>query len=263
MTMNAIQAKTWASRKSGDLKIVEQEYFRHANAFLDNHPYIRKQMENSLNVTLLNQDFSSKERKTKTRSYYKRRLKTPALNKAIRRSLKTSFTDMKYELTFEEGVFYDSSKSGGFDFGLYDVSYNVTSFWNYCYGRRPIFDGPARWNKELGKRNRNEWKLAAYSLKLDPSKLSSGENQIHKKSKPTVIGEIQFGNWGLVYRDILKTIKIEHAENVDLLIYVTAAGNLATYISSSTVNFKSTKKIFEDFQNVLSTPIWLIGVDIC
>lgn len=260
MKMNEKEALAWASRTSGQLKITDQEFFRHGDAFLDNNPLIKKQIEDSLNITVPNQIFDYKKSKTKI-SYYNRRLKTPPLNDAIRKSLNSFSPEMKYEVMFEEGVFYDSLKTGGFDFGLFDVEYNTINFWNYCYGRRPIYNGSIRWEKEINKNRRTDWKLAAQSLGLDPSILKIGHNQNRKKNKPTVIGEIQFGNWGLVYRDILKTIKIEHAEDIDLLIYITATGNLATYISASTVNFSSSKTIFEEFKNVLSVPIWLIGID--
>lgn len=55
---------------------------------------------------------------------------------------------------------------------------------------------------------------------------------------------------------------VERDEEVDLFIYVTATGTLTDSISNSTVNFKKTKGIFEDYKNVLSMPIWLIGIDI-
>lgn len=261
MKMTKKEAQLWASRISGELKIIDQEFFRHGDAFLDNHPIIKKQIEDSLNVTISNQVFSYQKSKTKN-VYYKKRLTTGPLNNALRTSFKSSFPEMKYEVMFEEGVFYDSLKIGGFDFGTFDAEYNITNFWNYCYGRRPIFEGKNVWSREMNKKSRADWKATATLLGLDPSLINPGVDQIRKKSKPTVIGEIQFGNWGLVYRDILKTIKIEHAEDIDLLIYITATGNLSKYISEGTVNFASTKDIFEEFKNVLNVPIWLIGLDL-
>ena len=65
-----------------------------------------------------------------------------------------------------------------------------------------------------------------------------------------------------MYRDILKVVQVERDEDVDLLIYITATGNLDKRISTATVNFNKTKKLFEEFKNVLSMPIWLIGIDI-
>ncbi|QBP92624.1 hypothetical protein E1A90_16570 [Bacillus mycoides] len=78
---------------------------------------------------------------------------------------------------------------------------------------------------------------------------------------PTILGEIQFGNWALAHRDILKVISTQKETDVDLFIYITATGDLSKALSSSTVNFKNMESLLNEFKNVLSMPVWLIGID--
>ena len=260
--MDITAAKSWEARTSCDLFIAEQEYFRHGDSFLGNFINIRKEIEKCLNTKLFNQKLYAELKERKTGNYYNRRIKTPSLNKEIKESFKISSLDLKFEVMFEEGVFYDSPQTRGFDFALYDTADMVQRFCEEKYSRRAVFNGDNRWQSELNRVDRSDWKVSATTLGLNPLNISKGIDLNQKKSKPTIIGEVQFGNWGLVYRDILKAIKIEKMEDIDLLIYITATGDLADYISDGTVNYSKTKGIFEEFKNVLNVPIWLIGIDI-
>jgi len=132
------------------------------------------------------------------------------------------------------------------------------NFRNLCFGRRAIFKGKELWEEELS--NNPSWKYLSDDLNLNNA--SIGHDTYFKKQIPTVLGEIQFGNWALVYRDILKVIQVERDEDVDLFVYITASGNLANAISSGTVNFSKTKNIFDQYKNILSMQIWLIGLDV-
>jgi len=262
MKMDVTSAKLWETKNSCDLFIAEQEYFRHGDSFLGNFINIRKEIEKCLNIRLTNQNLYSELKIRKNGNYYNRRMKSSSLNKEIKESFKMSSLNLKFEVTFEEGVFYDSPQTGGFDFALFDTEYNVTNFWNFCFGRRAVFNGDSMWQAELNRIDRRDWVKSTINLGLDPLNKLNGIDLIQNKCEPTIIGEVQFGNWGLVYRDILKAIKIEKEEDIDLLIYITATGNLADYISDGTVNYSKTKGIFEEFKNVLNMPIWLIGIDV-
>lgn len=246
------EEQLWNERTTGQLKIVEQEFFRNGNLFLKDNPNLKDEIENILNGPITNQKFKSKTKDDKIAV----RLGATALNTGIRKRLKNSTLEFKYEVTFDEGVFYDSNGTKGFDFALIDEKYNVGNFRNLCFGRRAIVDGEKLWTEEMKKKK--SW--AATNIQID--EVNRGRDLKYKKEKPTILGEIQFGNWALLYRDVLKVIKIEQEEDVNLFIYITAAGNLEKYISDSTVNYKSAKKVFEENKGILSMPIWLIGVDI-
>lgn len=254
--MDIQEAKVWKGRTSGELFIAEEEFFRHSDLFLNNYKEIKNTIKSILNGTVNNQNFKYAFKENKE-SHYERRLETIPLNKEIRNRFQNSDLYFKYEVTFKEGVFYDSLQTGGFDLAYFDEEYNLAKFRNLCAGRRAIFNGQELWAKELAKRPL--WNDLSQKMNLNTP---IGTDLYFKKKNPTILGEIQFGNWGLVYRDILKVIQIERDEDVDLFIYITATGNLANYISDGTVNFKKSKNLFEEFKNVLSMPIWLIGIDI-
>lgn len=263
LKMTIAESIIWKTKPSLDLFIAEEEYFRHGDLFLGNFVDIRKDIMDCLNTTLIKQFLSADLVESKRLGdYYKRRLQSGPLNTEIKEMFKASPHDLKFEVVFEENVFYDSPSIGGFDFASYDNEYNVTNFWNFCYGRRAVFNGDILWEDELNKSYRSDWKSLASTLGLNPLTTLKGVDLIQKKCKPTIIGEVQFGNWALVYRDILKAIQIEQAEDIDLLIYITATGNLSDYISDGTVKFSETKRIFEESKNVLNVPIWLIGIDV-
>ena len=257
MKMDKQCAEQWKQRTSGELYIADEEHFRHSDLFLENYTDVKEAIMSALNGKVIEQKFYYEFKKTKRNSYYKGRIETTPLNKGIRNRFKASRLKFKYEVTFKEGVFFDSLQTGGFDFAHIDDQYNLINFRNLCYGRRAVFDGQELWERELEKRL--IWYELSKKMKLDTP---IGTDIDFKKQIPTILGEIQFGNWGLVYRDILKVIQIERDEDVDLFIYITATGFLANAISNGTVNFEKTKNIFEEFKSVLSMPIWLIGIDI-
>lgn len=77
-----------------------------------------------------------------------------------------------------------------------------------------------------------------------------------------MLGEIQFGNWALAYRDLLKTLKANVQTSVDCLIYIVPAGNLEGLLSDGIVTYNKMKVILDDFAEVVNVPVWLLGLDI-
>ncbi|MDM5036140.1 hypothetical protein P4K71_09065 [Bacillus cereus] len=100
-----------------------------------------------------------------------------SLNKALKLSF-SSIEGLKFEVECEEGVLYDSPKTGGFDFAIFDNQYNLVNFRNFCFGRRAIYDGESEWSKQL--KNRKEWRDIAEKLKV-PEKEKRGEELYYKK----------------------------------------------------------------------------------
>ncbi|MED4061115.1 BglII/BstYI family type II restriction endonuclease [Priestia megaterium] len=257
--MDIQEALQWNSRTSGNLVITEENqlFFRHADLFLMNFEEIKNDIFKALQMQLTGIKHFTKEKKLKDTSYFQRRITADTLNNSLKNNLKYNIPNMKFEVEYEEGIFYDTPKIGGFDFGLFDDTYNLINFRNYCFGRRSIHNGQEKWNRELIKRK--EWRdLAIYN---DLESYEIGIDVSYNKKVPTIIGEVQFGNWALVYYDLLKTIQIEQTFEIDLLIYITAAGNLQRYISDGTVNLDGVREALEEFKNIIKFPIWVIGVD--
>ncbi|HDR7437547.1 MULTISPECIES: BglII/BstYI family type II restriction endonuclease [unclassified Bacillus (in: firmicutes)] len=243
--------KDGKSEDTAEFFIAEMLFHRHSDSFLDKYNHIKEDIEQAISKRM-------GELKFKVSEQEKKRLEAGSLNKALKSSLR-SVEGLKFEVECKEGVLYDSPKTGGFDFAIFDNQYNVVNFRNFCFGRRAIYDGEAEWGRQL--QNREEWKDVAETLEL-PEMKRRGEDLYHKKAQPTVVGEIQFGNWGLGYYDIIKVIHLEESLEVDLLIYITATGKLQKYLSKSIVTFNRMKKTLEQYGGIVKVPVWLIGLDI-
>ncbi|USK45513.1 BglII/BstYI family type II restriction endonuclease [Cytobacillus oceanisediminis] len=260
--MNYEEAKEWISRIDGNLIISEENqiFFRHADLFLMNFEETSENILKALQMPLSGLKLSAKKKETKDTAplpMYFRRLAADKLNISLKKNLRDNIQDLKFEVEFKEGVFFDSPQIGGFDFALFDETYNLMNFRNYCFGRKSIYNGEERWKEELSKRE--DWlKLSNFH---DLESYPKGIDIPYNKKVPTIIGEVQFGNWALVYYDLLKTIQIEQTFDIDLFVYITAAGNLSKYISAGTVNFDRTRDALEEFKNITKFPIWVIGVD--
>jgi hypothetical protein len=81
---------------------------------------------------------------------------------------------------------------------------------------------------------------------------------------PTVLGEIQFGNWALAYRDVGRILAVRQKfadAPITLFIIIVATGCLADFISEGTVNFSQSKRTLERVGPDLPVPTWLVGID--
>jgi hypothetical protein len=81
---------------------------------------------------------------------------------------------------------------------------------------------------------------------------------------PTVLGEIQFGNWALAYRDVGRILAVRQKftdSPVTLFVIITATGCLADLISEGTVNFDQSRRTLERVGPDLPVPTWLVGID--
>lgn len=257
--MTQTEVDKWIKRIDGNLILTEENmlYFRHADLFLTNFKEIKYDILSGLHKQLYGVEFFAKEKKSDGVPRFYRRLKANTLNTSLKNNLRFNIPNVRFEVEFKEGVFYDSKQIGGFDFALFDQKYNLINFRNYCFGRRSVHNGEDRWNDEISKRE--DWREIARSYDLEL--YEKGIDIPNNKKVPTIVGEVQFGNWALVYYDLLKTIQIEQTFEIDLFIYITAAGNLSKYISAGTVNLDLAKVAIEEFKNIIKFPIWVIGVD--
>jgi hypothetical protein len=216
-----------------NLFIAEEMYYRHSDLFLGNYKQTKLDIEHSLNLDLKNLEFRIEEKEMNKETKQVKRIGADSLRKAIKSNLNNIY-DIKFNVEYKDGVFYDSPRNG-FDFAVYDDEYNLLNFWNYCFGERSISNGGEVWEKELIARP--NWNTAANYLNLDTI-LELKKDIPTNKNKPTIVGGIQFGNWGLFHTDMLNAIHIEQQTEIDLLIYITATGNLEKQLSSGIVNFK-------------------------
>ncbi len=183
-----------------------------------------------------------------------------SLNKEIRRLLE-KVNNIEFEVNQLDGVYFVSGQTNGFDFGLIDNEYNLINFRNLCFGKRHLHDGIKEWKKFLANPKNIMYKQVAEKLNLIDGN-SFGIDLPAEKKSPIILGEIQFGNWALAYRDFFKVLKANVLTNVDVLIYIVPDGKLQSHLSDGIVTFNNTQEIISEFAKVITVPIWLIGLDI-
>lgn len=239
--------------------IVAKEYFHHHSfAILNAYPKLKdsflKTLSGEVNISLVTRRKGTAERKG---------IGAIDLNKEIRELLKSiQDPNLKFEVYEENGVFYfseEKSSVGGFDFAILNHYNNILTLRNLCFGNLHYADGEKRWEKFL-KRNPE---LVEISEKLKRIEEKGQNISLDKQSTtPLIVGEIQFGNWALAYRDFFKVLKADVQNSVDCLIYIVPTGDLEKLLSDGIVTYDKTKSIIEEFAKVLTVPIWLIGIDI-
>jgi hypothetical protein len=257
--MNQKDIDNWQKISKGNL-VVSKEYFHHhAYEIMHTHDKIRTDFK-----TTLSSKIAIETRIKKTKEKRDKGIEAGFLNKEIRRLLTiVPNSQLKFEVSESRGVFYFSSKTnaiGGFDFAIINHAQNITALRNLCFGELQYHDGIKRWNKFL-ERNEDLKNIADTILDLD----NNGKDIEYAKTaidSPLLVGEIQFGNWALAYRDFFKVLKANVQNSVDCLVYVVPTGNLESMLSDGIVTFDKTKKILQDFAKVISVPVWVVGLDL-
>lgn len=77
-------------------------------------------------------------------------------------------------------------------------------------------------------------------------KKKQGYDFYYKIDKTHIIGEIQFGNWALLYYDLFKIAQSMKRISGDILyIYIVATGSLRTYLSEGIVEIDDELSVFK------------------
>jgi hypothetical protein len=256
--VNTLEKKKKKKVKTGNLKVSKQFFHHHAYEIMHTHKNLRDNFKSTLTSSI-----EIEPRIKMTSGEKSKGIKADFLNKEIRRILTiVPNKELKFEVIEDRGVFYfseEKSAIGGFDFAIINHPKNIIALRNLCFGELQYHDGVKRWNRFL-KRNLDLKHIADSLINID----EKGKDIKYSKSSddsPLVVGEIQFGNWALAYRDFFKVLKANVQNSVDCLVYVVPTGNLESMLSDGIVTFDKTKKILEDFSKVISVPVWLIGLD--
>lgn len=253
------EIKDWGQINTGKLYVSKEHYHHHAFEILNTHNVLRDDL-----VNCLSSDISLTTRIKVTKGINSRGLKAKDLNIELRELLQNKLVnEVKFEVNEEKGVFYFSSEKstiGGFDFAILNHTKNINSLRNLCFGELHYHEGEKRWNDFL-KKNEDLKKIAN---KLE-QKENIGINIDYKENDtdtPLVVGEIQFGNWALAYRDFFKVLKANVQNSIDCLVYVVPTGDLEVMLSDGIVTYDKSVKILNDFAKVISVPVWVIGIDL-
>lgn len=235
-------------------KISEESFFNNGKIILNAIPDVRDNIRKALSQE---ETVATTKRRPKGKPEYEG-IKADSLNAALRRCLSTE--SIKGETHVENGVFFHKTKEG-FDFSVYDERYNMARLYNYYQGAVGILDGDKKiidLYKKMGYRKK-EWKgkIAAISSKVD----YNADYKVDKEML-TVAGELQFGNWALIYRDLFRLLDADSNPGVDFYIYVAADDELSSLLSANTVSYRSAKDVIREYLSIIKIPVWLIGLGI-
>lgn len=253
--INIESLEKWTNTTSSHIYIAQQKFHRNAELFLENYPNFKNSLESCLNKEFFGLCYSIRNKK----GVKSQGITANSLNKELRDSLK-QIDSLKFEVESKNGVLFDSDKTGGFDFALFDENFNLMNFYNHCLGKNAHIHGIEEWMAELDKRP--DWQTLANQLDLLNFEDLIGNDIPTEKKHPTIIGEIQFANWALAYYDLFKVLHLDNLMDLDLLVYITATGNLNSCLSDGIVNYLDMENIINKYSSILKVPIWLIGIDI-
>lgn len=236
-------------------KISEDKFFNNGKSILNAIPNVEKRIKKALSQE---EEIEFSSRNYKGKPEYEG-ITAASLNEALRRCL--SAEKFKGETHVENGVFFHQSKEG-FDFSEYDEEYNKVRLYNYYQGTVGILNGDVKileLYKKMGYKKK-EWKGKIEEIRVKV-KMDNCDAEAEKVIL-TVVGELQFGNWALLYRDFFRLLEADDNPGVDLYIYVTADDELSKLLSANTVSYGKADKFIGESLSLIKTPIWLIGLGI-
>lgn len=185
-----------------------------------------------------------------------------SINSAIRKKLKT-VNGIHLETNVEYGSFIPQLKKGEFDFSIYDKQYNLYNLWNYCFGLEARYNGKEIYENLINQNAelQEDWNnyIKCYDNVIHKKNLSVPDNAFN------IVGEIQFGNWAMVYKDMFRLVAaINKNARINLYIYICADDNLSKYISEGTVKFEKACNEFEENINnhSINCPVVIIPLNI-
>ena len=239
---------------SSRLVISQEHLHHHAISVLNEHPDLRTRVVEALTGEIL---LETTERRRRSERYLG--VTAQSLNMALKSRFRAA-GGWQFEATVQDGVIVGSAdhetRIEGFDIASFGERANLARLWSVCFGRRTVRDGAQQWRRYVYLRPH------LTSLAEEVAAMGvPGEDLVLDPIEPTVLGEIQFGNWALAHRDIMKLLAAAAETDVDLFVYVAADGRLAEMISQGTVSFERTRDLLREYSSVVNVPTWLVGID--
>lgn len=201
-------------------------------------------------IGIVNRDKKS----TKKDPYAYLGINADSVNAAIRNRLK-NIDKLSFETNVEYGGFFERNIKSNFDFSFYDRIYNYCSFWNHnCKDANleQIID------KTIQEKDKADWIVFMDKYNPQPGILVEYTGQMDCN----VVGEIQMGNWALIYKDIFRLLRAKNSPGVHLYIYITNTGLLEKKLSDGVVTYDKAVAELRDNIDVIDVPILILGIDI-
>ena len=249
--------------------VMKQIYIKE-QSFVNNGDLILPSIKDASGVSIeesikiwLNQNYDVKESEHTEKGVSRIGYDAKDINKVLRTKMKV-VSGIHEETYVEYGCILHSGEKG-FDFSLYDEEYYSIKLRNAFIGNPGMYKGEdalydlnKRVLKSDGKTyNKSDWKKKVTNMGGTP-----GENIIPKKSRYTMVGEIQFGNWAIVRHDLLRLLNASLDGEIDYYVYITATGNLEEGLSEGIVTYSEVLDLFYENKQLVRMPVWVIGLDI-
>ena len=186
-----------------------------------------------------------------------------SINETLREKLK-SIDGIEGETNVVHGSFLPPLQSKGeFDFYIYDKKSNFYNFWNYCYCKT---NGRKEGDKTVDFYIRDDSVKEKWNSFIEMQKPRKYvDDLVVPNDVFNVIGEIQFGNWAMVYKDMFRLVSaINRHARIDLYIYVVATGTLQKLMSDNVVNFDDACRRFKENvdNHSINRPVMIIPLDL-
>ena len=115
-----------------------------------------------------------------------------------------------------------------------------------CFGQLRYADGANRWRKFI---QRNP-ELRTAALQIEQEEIGTERTEFFSPY-PLIVGEIQFGNWALAYRDFFKVLKANVSNTIDCLIYIVPTGSIELMLRLNGIigRFLKRRRSFKSLKN--------------
>lgn len=224
----------------------------------DEHPTFKKRFLNSLNTDIV---VGLIERKIRGKSLLG--VNANSINNSVRNCLKT-IDNIEFETSVYYGTFLSQNVKSDFDFSIIDKESNYYNLWNYCYGLEARVKGEEIFKQLIVNNNKlDDWN--SYMSKFDNDDYKYKRDLIIPDYTFNVVGEIQLGNWAMIYKDMFRLVTAinKHAK-IDLYIYICPNESMSDLISDGTVTYKkAVDKFKENVDNHnINKPVIIVPLDI-
>lgn len=213
------------------------------------------QLKNCITSEMVPIEVIHREKKVSRKEPYKNiGIKADSVNRAIRKCL-IGIDDICFETNVEYGGFFERNTKSSFDFSVYDRIYNYCEFWNYNRNNRNLEN---ILNDTIQENDASSWKdfLEEYNPQRNVNVTYQGSNTCN------IVGEIQMGNWAMIYKDMFRLLRAKNSVKVNLYIYITNTGLLKKKLSDNIVTYKKALLEFQENLDIIDVPMLIIAIDI-
>lgn len=250
--------------------MVKKQIYIKEQSFINNGDLMLPSITDAAGISIkesieewLNQKYDLKESEHTEKGVSRIGYDAKDINKVLRTKMQV-VRGIHEETYVEYGCILHSGKKG-FDFSLFDEDYYTVKLRNAFIGNPGMYKGEEalyELNKRVLKSNGKTYSERDWKNKITDMGGMAGENIPAQKSRYTMVGEIQFGNWAIVRHDLLRLLNASLNGEIDYYVYITATGKLEEGLSEGIVTYSEVINLFHENKQLVRIPVWVIGLDV-